>query len=93
MVENHLTDPSPKEVCLFTDFSLELGAHPLQRFCLGDTVVETDNTTLPLLAADTESSTAQHDKEIHTVNASVRVVLEAQINVLVDTESKVACTY
>merc|ERR1712054_343817 len=71
--------------------SLELGPHPLQRFCFGDLVCKAPLSTLPLLAGNTEARTAQHNIEVHPVNASVRVVLQTQIDVLVHTEAEVAC--
>jgi len=53
-------------------------------------VGESDGSCAPLLLEDVHAWPAQHNIEVHTVDADVGVVLDAKIDVLLDTKSKVA---
>ena len=75
-----------------TDLSVEGLTNPLHGICLSDTVGFTETTALGLLLWDPIACTLQADIEIHTVNAGRRVILETEIDMLVNTEPKVACS-
>merc|ERR1719293_95546 len=53
-------------------------------------VRESDGSGAPLLLEHILSGPAQHDVEVHTVDTDVRVVLDTQIDMLSNTEAKVA---
>ena len=53
-------------------------------------MVEANATTADLASGYAGTSTGKTDKEVHTVNTSGGVVFDTQVNVFVDTETKVA---
>lgn len=70
-------------------FFLYLLLEPFHGFVLGDSVAES-NTTLPsAFVAHTVAWSAEHDVEVHAVDTDSRVVLDAKIDVFLDTKAKV----
>ena len=66
------------------------GLEPLHGVVLDQSVGESDGTGAPLLLEHILSGPSQHDVEVHTVDTDVRVVLDTQIDMLSNTEAKVA---
>ena len=66
------------------------GLEPLHGVVLDQPVRESDGSGAPLLLEHILSGPAQHDVEVHTVDTDVRVVLDTQIDMLSNTEAKVA---
>lgn len=62
---------------------------PLDGILLLELVVRTDLSLSSLSAGDTVTSTATDNVEVHTINTDIRVVLDTQVDVLVDTEAEV----
>jgi len=73
-----------------TDVSVEGLTDPLHGVLLGDTVGDTDAASLGLLLLHVVGSATEHDEEVHTVNASLGIVLEAKVDMLVDAETEVS---
>merc|ERR1719444_151149 len=63
---------------------------PLDRIFLGDFVAESKVSSADLSLGNSVSWSGQADEEVHTVDTSGGIVLDTQINVFVDTESKVS---
>jgi hypothetical protein len=63
---------------------------PLLGVLLGDALELADVGLLLAAAGNTVAGLAEHDVEVHTENTSSSVVLDAQVDVLVDTETEVA---
>ncbi len=53
-------------------------------------MVETNASTLVLLLGDAEAGAGEDAVDVHTVNTDVGVVLKVEIDVLINTETKVA---
>merc|ERR1719204_2951718 len=66
------------------------GLEPLHGVVLDQPVGESDGSGAPLLLEHILSGPAQHDVEVHTVDADVRVVFDTQIDMLSNTEAEVA---
>ena len=64
---------------------------PLKGIFLGDLVLRADVRPTRLASGNTESLAAQNDVEVHTVDTSGGVVLNTEIDVLINTETEVAC--
>jgi len=75
---------------LVEDNTVEAALEPLDSLVLGDLVGGTNTASLVLLAGDAVTGTGHHNVEVHAVNADGGVVLDAQVNVLLDTETEVA---
>jgi len=72
------------------DGAAELLDEPLLGLLLGD-LLELANTGRLLAAlGNSVAGALEHDVEVHTENTSVGIVLDAEIDVLVNTETKVA---
>lgn len=72
------------------DDTVESLLEPGGGLLLLDTVGGADTGDALLAAGNTGTGTGHADKEVHTENADRGVVLDAQVNVLSDTETKVA---
>jgi hypothetical protein len=64
---------------------------PLHGVLLGQSVLETNLATLAATVGDIESRTSEHDVEVKTIDTNAGIVLDSQVNVFLDTESKVSC--
>lgn len=72
------------------DDTVESLLEPSGGLLLLDTMRSTDTGDTLLAAGDTSAGASHADEEVHTENADRRVVLDAQVNVLGDTETEVA---
>merc|ERR1719462_842087 len=72
------------------DDAVVLGLEPLHSILLGQTVGETNLANLGSPVSNVHAWPAEHDKEVHAVNANAWVILDSQVNVLLDAEAKVA---
>ena len=66
------------------------GLEPLHGVVLDQPVGESNGSGAPLLLEHILSGPAQHDVEVHTVDTDVGVVLDAQVDMLGNTEAEVA---
>lgn len=76
--------------CLLGDDTLELGLEPLDGLSTRHSVVLADLVATLLGVTDTVSLASEDNVEVHTVDTNRGIVLKAKIDVLVDSESKVA---
>ena len=67
-----------------------LGLEPFHGIVLGESVGESQAAGLVLLVAHVHTGTAKDNIEVHTVNTDGRIVLDTQIDVFLDAETKVA---
>merc|ERR1719244_251612 len=72
------------------DDSVVLGLEPLHSILLGQTVWETNLTNLLPSVSHVDTRSAQHYKEVHSVDTNARIVLDTKINMLLDSETKVS---
>ena len=72
------------------DDPVVLGLEPLHGVVLDQLLRGTDASRLPPAVAHVGAGSAQHDVEVHAVDADRRVVLDAKIDVLLDPEPEVA---
>ena len=72
------------------DDTIESLLEPGSGLLLLDTVGGTDARNLLPAAGDTGTRAGHADHEVHTEDSDTRVVLDAEVNVLVDTEAEVA---
>jgi hypothetical protein len=72
------------------DGGLEGALDPFHGLGLGDAVLLADAALLVLAAGDAATRSRQDHIKVHAVNPDRRIVLDAEINVLLDTESEVA---
>ena len=72
------------------DDSVVLGLEPLHGLVLDQPVRRSDDSDLPPSVSDVHAGPAEHDVEVHAVNADGRVVLDAQVDVFLDAEPEVA---
>ena len=70
--------------------STNLLLEPLLGVSLDNAVGETNTSVLDLAASNAGASAAKDGEEIHTVDTNGGVVLDTEIDVLLDTEAKVA---
>ena len=75
-----------KLLILLTHFLLE----PFDRLLLVHPVRSPNSSMSATALGDASAGTAKHHVEVHPVNADRRVVLDAQINVLLDAKTEVA---
>ena len=75
---------------LLEQHSSELFLEPLLSLILGDLVRASDLTSLGLLELDSSSSSGQDNEEVHSKDASLRVILDSQVDVLLNAEAKAA---
>ena len=68
----------------------ELGLEPALGISLGDSVLDTDATTLALFVGDSVSGSLEDNVDIHTVNSNGGIVFQTKIDVLVDSETEVS---
>ncbi len=78
---------------LSEDRAAELLDEPLFCFLLADLLEVAEAVGLDLAAADSLAGASQHHVEVHAENTRGRVVLKAEIDVLIDTEAEVACRF
>lgn len=72
------------------DGTTHLLDEPVLSLLLGHTLELSDAGLTVSTLGDSVTSTLKDDIEVHTKNTSVGVVLDAQVDVFVDTETKVA---
>ena len=72
------------------DGSSALLGEPLLGLFLGDSLELSESVVRVLSLADSLSSSGEDDVEVHAENTSALIVLDTQIDVLLNTESKVA---
>jgi hypothetical protein len=58
---------------------------------LGDTLELADSGLVGTSSGDTFAATAEDHVEVHTEDTGAGVILDAEVNVFVDTEAEVAC--
>ena len=75
---------------LVEDDAIVLLLEPLHSLLAGHLVLVAESASLGLSLGHTATGTSQLHVEIHTEDTGVRVVLDAQINVLLNTEAEVA---
>ena len=75
---------------LVEDDAIVLLLEPLHRLLAGHLVLVAESASLGLSLGHTAAGTSQLHVEIHTEDTGVGVVLDAQINVLLNTEAEVA---
>lgn len=73
-----------------SDNTVESGLEPLDSLITLDAVAGTDGVLHAATAADALTRAGHAAVEVHTVNTNGRVVLDAEIDVLADTEAEVA---
>ena len=56
-----------------------------------DLVLDTEAASLVLAALHTAAGAGEADVEVHSVDTSGGIVLDAEVNVLLDTETEVTC--
>lgn len=66
---------------------------PLHGVLLGEPVRKTNLALLPAAMRHVEAGPAQHDVEVQSVDTNRRVVLDTQVNVFLDSETKVTTRY
>ena len=72
------------------DDPVVLGLEPLHGVVLDELLRGADASRLPPAVAHVGAGSAQHDVEVHAIDADRRVVLDAKIDVLLDPEPEVA---
>jgi len=72
------------------DSGIVLGLEPLDGIGLVDSVAGTDSADTPSSLGDTLTWTGHDAVKVHAVDTDARIVLDAQIDVFVDTEAEVA---
>merc|ERR1719336_489159 len=72
------------------DDTVVLLLEPLHGLLLLDLVVDANLAALVLLVRHTEAWPSHHDVEVHAVDADARVVLDAQVDVLLNAKAEVA---
>lgn len=63
---------------------------PFDRFFFRESVLNSDLASLPSAVRHVVASTAEHNEKVQTVDTDRGIVLDAEIDVLLNTESKVA---
>ena len=58
---------------------------------LGDTLELADSGLVSTSSGDTLAATAEDHVEVHTEDTGAGVILDAEVDVFVDTEAEVAC--
>merc|ERR1719500_2461160 len=72
------------------DDSIVLGLEPLHGVLLVETMGTSDTASLAAPVSDVLAGTAEHNIEVHTVDTNAGIVLDSQVNVLLDSKSKVS---
>merc|ERR1739848_607726 len=72
------------------DDPVKLCLEPFHAVFLHETVSESDAGSLELAVSHAEARSGQMHIEVHPVNASAGVVLDAQVDVLADAETEAA---
>merc|ERR550517_1238453 len=72
------------------DDSVVLGLEPLHGVLLGQPVGEPNSAGLAAPVTDVHAGSAHDHVEVHTVDSNAGIVLDAQVDVLLDTKPKVA---
>merc|ERR1719340_28734 len=67
-----------------------LGLEPLHGVLLGQPVGEADPPSLAAPVTDVHAGPSHHHVEVHAVDTNTRVVLDARIDMLLDTEAEVS---
>ena len=70
--------------------SIELLLEPLHRLLPGDTLTRSEPGGAPLPASNTVARPLQHNKEIHTEDTNMGVILQTEIDVFLNTETEVS---
>merc|ERR1719347_355844 len=75
---------------LVKDDSVVFGLEPLHGILLGESVLESNTSSLATSVADIHSWSSHDHVEVHTIDADAWVILDAKINVFLDTKTKVS---
>lgn len=67
----------------------ELSDEPLLGLLLGDTLLVAQTSATALTLSDTDTRAGEDNVEVHTIDTNLRIVLQAEIDVLLDTETEV----
>lgn len=86
-------DADKRHACLLlpaNDDALVFLLEPVDGVGLRDELVVANLRAAAFAAGDAASGAGQHDVEVHAIDTDLRVVLDAQVDVLVDTKAEVA---
>ena len=72
------------------DDPVVLGLEPLHGIVLDELLRGADTSSLPPAVAHVCARSAQHDVEVHAIDADGGIILDAKIDVLLDAEPEVA---
>ena len=72
------------------DDTVILGLEPFHSIVLGESVGETNAAGLALPVSDIHARAAEDNVEVHTIDTDMGIVLDSQIDVFLDTETKVS---
>jgi hypothetical protein len=75
---------------LVNDDTVVLGLEPLHGVFLDKSVWEANATSLLFSVPDVQTGTTEDNIEVHTINADTGIVLDSQVNVFLDTKTKIA---
>ena len=70
--------------------SVILGLEPLHGVLLGESVLESNTSSLATSVTNVHAGPAHDHVEVHTIDTDAWVILDAKINVLLDTETEVS---
>merc|ERR1719228_1202799 len=70
--------------------SVILGLEPLHGVLLGESVLESNTSSLATSVADVHAGSSHYHVEVHTIDTDAWIILDAKINVFLDTKSKVS---
>ena len=77
-------------VCVSDEYSIILLYKPCLGFFFCDLLVSAHFAVYPPPKSDPLASPSQHNVEVHSEYPSVRVILDAQVNMFIDPKAKVA---
>merc|ERR1712240_809278 len=72
------------------DDSIVLSLEPLHGVLLGQTVGESNLADLLPPVSDVAAGSSEDHEEVHSIDTNAGIVLDAEVNVLVDTEAEVS---
>ena len=72
------------------DDTVILGLEPFHSIVLCESVGETNAAGLALPVSDIHARAAEDDVKVHTIDTDMGIVLDSQIDVFLDTETKVS---
>ena len=76
---------------LLHHYSFVFGLEPANSIIFCHLVLVTNSTRLDLASSNSVSRTNEDNEEVHTEDTGAGVILDAEVNVFVDTEAEVAC--